>query len=147
MVPLEIQKRLLQGFIQNLYDEGIVNDQFYQIQSLKEARQPDYVIRSIALYCMAAKNLFTQMSRQSKQENVDFRRINALAHDLYERSICIGAENVKLACVELVRASEHSNREQCYQALYGTKNEFAHLRKKFETVVEMERKIIELSGK
>ncbi|GLT48748.1 hypothetical protein SLA2020_223560 [Shorea laevis] len=145
-MALEIQKGLLRGFIQNMYDEGFVNDQFYQMQAMQNTR-PEDVMRAITSYCTAAENLFSRLTFHTNRAEVDFRQVHFLARDLYARTSNIGAEHVKLACAEIMRAAEQNNKEQCCQTLYWTKNEFTHLRRKFETVVQMERRIIELASR
>nr|XP_023870532.1 uncharacterized protein LOC111983100 [Quercus suber] len=83
---LEIQKSLLFGFIQNMYDEGYVNDQFWEIQQMKKTTQPDYAVRAVTSYCMSAQNLFTQLTDHINQENVDFHQVNVSARELFEQS-------------------------------------------------------------
>ncbi|KAM4084242.1 hypothetical protein ACB094_08G118000 [Castanea mollissima] len=145
-MPLEIQKALLFGFIQNMYDEGYVNDQFWQIQQMKKTTQPDYAVRAVTSYCMSAQNLFTQLTDHINQENVDFYQVNVSARELFEQSNSVGAAHVKHACVELLCACEENDKDYCSKTLYWTKNEFSQLKRKFETVIQMERKIIDLEN-
>ncbi|KAF5447536.1 hypothetical protein F2P56_033084 [Juglans regia] len=112
-MALHIHKGLLQGFIQCMYDEGFVNDQFWQLQMMKSSRnQPDYVVRVVTSYCSSAQTLFSQLTHHINQENVDFLQVKVSARELYDKS------------------------SSCSKALYWTKNEFAHLRRKFETLVQ-----------
>ncbi|KAF5447535.1 hypothetical protein F2P56_033084 [Juglans regia] len=136
-MALHIHKGLLQGFIQCMYDEGFVNDQFWQLQMMKSSRnQPDYVVRVVTSYCSSAQTLFSQLTHHINQENVDFLQVKVSARELYDKSSSVGAEHVKLACAELLVACEGHDKEYCSKALYWTKNEFAHLRRKFETLVQ-----------
>ncbi|EXB53721.1 hypothetical protein L484_009006 [Morus notabilis] len=55
-LALALSKALLRGFVQSMYDEGIINEQFYQVQALKEAIRPDYVLRTVTSYCVSAQS-------------------------------------------------------------------------------------------
>ncbi|XP_057452015.1 histidine-containing phosphotransfer protein 2-like [Lotus japonicus] len=122
-MALTAHKNRLQCFIQSMYDEGIVNEQFFQLQSMKEAIRPDFVVRAVTSFCL-------------KQE-VNFPKVHVLARELYARTTGVGAENVKRECAELLYASEMKDKNHCYQALYRIKNEFSYLRRKLETLVQV----------
>ncbi|GLT66423.1 hypothetical protein SLA2020_387880 [Shorea laevis] len=110
-MSLAIHKGLLRGFIQSMYDEGIINDQFWQLQAMKHVNQPDYVVRAITSYCVSAQNLFSQLTGLIEQENVNFHQVNVSVRELYEKSSSVGAEHVKLSCAELLHASAEHDKD------------------------------------
>ncbi|KAF8039565.1 hypothetical protein BT93_B1935 [Corymbia citriodora subsp. variegata] len=146
-LELAIQKTRLRDLVQSMYDEGIVDVQFCQLQAFKESMGPDYVVRSVTSYCVFIRNLFIDLTNHISQVNVNFCAVSIAARDLYERTDSIGAVHVKLACAELLRASEANSSEDCSQALYWTKSAFSKLQRKLQTLVQIERKIIELEGR
>ncbi|XP_065634454.1 histidine-containing phosphotransfer protein 1 isoform X1 [Quercus suber] len=119
-----------------MYDEGYVNDQFWQIQQMKKTTQPDYAVRAVTSYCMSAQNLFTQLTDHINQENVDFHQVNVSARELFEQSNSVGAAMSSMH-VELLHACEENDKDYCSKTLYWTKNEFSQLKRKFETVVQL----------
>ncbi|XP_030458598.1 histidine-containing phosphotransfer protein 1-like [Syzygium oleosum] len=141
------QKARLRDLLRSMYEEGIVDDQFCQLQAFKESMGPDFVVRSVISYCVCMRNLFIDLTNHISQVNVNFYAVSIAARDLYERTDSIGAVDVKLACAELLHASEANSLEDCSQALYRTKSAFSKLQRKFQTLVQIERKIIELEGR
>lgn len=42
--------------------QGFVNDQFWELQLMKNRNQPDYVVRVVTSYCLSAQTLFSQLT-------------------------------------------------------------------------------------
>ncbi|KAM7522505.1 hypothetical protein LguiA_012407 [Lonicera macranthoides] len=145
-MALDYQKRLLDHFIQAMYLEGYINNEFLQLQTMKQTARPDFVVREVTLYCVAAQNLFVAMSYAMEQDEVDFYKLDVNARDMYDRSSSIGAQQVKMACCEIVHSCQEFNKDKCYLALNWTKKVFSKLRANFETLVQMERKIIDMES-
>ncbi|KAA8550185.1 hypothetical protein F0562_001869 [Nyssa sinensis] len=145
-MALALQKGQLRRFIQRMHDQGIVSDKFCQLQVMKEAVRPDFVVRTITMYCLAAQNLFSQLTNQINQTEVNFIKIEVYAREFFDRSSSIGAEHVRIACADIVRGCHENDKDHCSRALNWTKNEFSRLRRNLETIVQMERKIIDLKN-
>ncbi|KAL5763793.1 hypothetical protein ACOSP7_016156 [Xanthoceras sorbifolium] len=145
-MALIVQKNLFRTFVQSMHDEGLINNDFNQVLAMRETVKRDYVVRTVTSYCMSTEALFTHMTCLISQPMVDYLQIDAGARELFTRATGVGAERVKLACTELVQACEQNNMENCYRALYWAKTEYSKLRRKFETLVQMERKIIDLES-
>ncbi|XP_024035089.1 uncharacterized protein LOC18035062 isoform X2 [Citrus clementina] len=122
LMALPMQRSLLRSFVQSMHEEGIVNDDFYQLLAMKETVRPDYVVRAVTSYCLSAQNLFSHLTYHICQPEVDYHQVNTAACEFYART------------------------SSCSRALYWTKNEYSKLRRKFETLVQMERKIIDLEN-
>ncbi|CAL5440816.1 unnamed protein product [Camellia sinensis] len=56
------------------------------------------------------------------------------------------AEHVKIASIDILRSCQAFDKNGCIQALNQTKKEFSNLRRNLETLVQMERKIIDLEN-
>ncbi|XP_047309330.1 lignin-forming anionic peroxidase-like [Impatiens glandulifera] len=109
---IQIHRELLEKLILQMSNEGLVNNQFIELQSRKEPNSPEFVIQTVVTYCSAVKNLFFLLSNELNQPEVDFARVELNANDLYERS------------------------NSCAQALLEAKREFTKLRTQFETLVK-----------
>ncbi|XP_020214567.1 histidine-containing phosphotransfer protein 2 isoform X2 [Cajanus cajan] len=134
ITTLKIQ---LHSLIRSMYDEGMVNEDFLNLQSMRlQPHRRDSVLRAVTSYCFYCRSTFSSLTSQIEQERVNFTRVGELARDFYAKTCNIGAESVRRACVELVHASEKKDKDGCYLALYWTKNRFSHLRLKFETLVK-----------
>ncbi|XP_059659365.1 histidine-containing phosphotransfer protein 1-like [Cornus florida] len=143
-MSLAIQKERLRRLVQAMYIEGIVNAAFCELQSMKEVIQPDFVVRAITLYCLAAQNLFSLLTSQLDQTDIDFYQVQVYARDLLERSSSVGAENVMIACADLILASQANDKDYCSRALNSTKNDFSRLRRDLETIVQVPAKSMQL---
>ncbi|XP_044482703.1 histidine-containing phosphotransfer protein 1-like isoform X3 [Mangifera indica] len=134
-MALALQRSLFYNFVQSMFDEGIVNDEFFQLLAMKDAIRQDYVVRAITSYCIYAQNLFSYLTYHIQPE-VDYHQVDASACDFFLRTSSIGAEHVKLSCAELIQACQENDKEYCSCALYWTKNEYSKLRRKFETLLQ-----------
>ncbi|KAG4974333.1 hypothetical protein JHK87_031154 [Glycine soja] len=139
-------KLQLYNHIRSMHDEGVVNQQFLQLQVLRQPFRCDIILRLVTTYCNSCKDLFSSLSHQLDQERVNYERLNDLALDFYARTSSIGAEGVRRACASLIEACERKDKNGCSLALYWTKNRFSYLRGRFETLVKMERNIIYLEN-
>ncbi|XP_039066374.1 histidine-containing phosphotransfer protein 1-like isoform X2 [Hibiscus syriacus] len=122
---------------------GIINEQFSHIQHLKA----DHLVQLINTYCLDAESIISQLDSHIDLPDVDFSKLDALAAEAVERSSRIGAEHVRLACVNLMRASDQKQKQNFLQALNWTKTEFARTRNKLQVIVQMERRIMRLEAK
>ncbi|KAK9175608.1 hypothetical protein WN944_027615 [Citrus x changshan-huyou] len=124
-MALPMQRSLLRSFVQSMHEEGIVNDDFYQLLAMKETVRPDYVVRAVTSYCLSAQNLFSHLTYHICQPEVDYHQVNTAACEFYARTsshvlimhnmfpawYSIGAEHVKLSCAELIQACQENDKE------------------------------------
>ncbi|XP_031384612.1 histidine-containing phosphotransfer protein 2-like isoform X3 [Punica granatum] len=97
---------LLQDYVQSLFDEGIVNDQFSQVLTLKTEDEPDSVLKLINAYLNDAEAILSEFPENMDIPDSDFKRLAAQARKISEISLCIGAEHMKLACSDLIQACD-----------------------------------------
>ncbi|KAL2328485.1 hypothetical protein Fmac_021912 [Flemingia macrophylla] len=136
-MALTVLKIQFHCLIRSMYDEGMVNEEFLNLQSTRLLPfRRDSVLRAVTSYCFYCRNAFSTLTDQIDREGVDFERVGELALEFYAKTCIIGAESVRRACAELVHASMKKDKDGCYLALYWTKNRFSHLRVKFETLVK-----------
>ncbi|WRX31746.1 hypothetical protein QQP08_024233 [Theobroma cacao] len=135
-MALSIVRGLLQQYVQSLFNEGIINDQFSHIQHLKMVGRADHFVQLINTYCLNVETILSKLESYIDLPNVDFSNLAALATEIEERSSCIGAEHVRLACLDLMRACDQMQKQNFCQALSWTKNEFAHTRNKLQVLVQ-----------
>ncbi|XP_048324002.1 histidine-containing phosphotransfer protein 1 isoform X3 [Ziziphus jujuba] len=114
---------LLEEYVQSLFDEGIVNDQFSQIQTLKSMEQPDLVVQLIDAYLVDVEMILSELTSYSDFPDVDFSKVTLLAHKVKDRSSCF------------------------VRALSWIKKEFSCTQDKLESYAQMERRIIRLESR
>ncbi|XVE79285.1 hypothetical protein DITRI_Ditri14bG0045600 [Diplodiscus trichospermus] len=136
VMALSIQILLPELSFQSMHDEGIVNDQFSHIQHLTMVGRADHFVQLINMYCLDVETILSQLASSIDLPTVDFPKLAALAAEVEERSSCIGAEHVRLACVNLMKACDQKQKQNFLQALSWTKNEFAITRNKLQVLVQ-----------
>ncbi|XP_062170956.1 histidine-containing phosphotransfer protein 1-like [Alnus glutinosa] len=127
--------------------QGILNDQFSQIQTLKSVEEPEHVVQLIDTYFTDVETILSELTIYIDYPDFDFSKLAALAHKIEERSLSIGAEHVRLACADLILACNQMNKENFSKALIWIKNEFSNTRNKLEAYIQMERRIIRLKSR
>ncbi|XP_056165583.1 uncharacterized protein LOC115679279 [Syzygium oleosum] len=135
-MALPILTGLLQEYVQSLLNEGIVNDQFASVQTLKSTDEPDAIIRLITSYFADVEAVLSELTRSIDSPEADFDQLAAQANTIKEKSLCIGAEHMKLACDSLIRACEEKQGRKFSQALNWIENEFARTQDKLDAVVQ-----------
>ncbi|CAB4283000.1 unnamed protein product [Prunus armeniaca] len=85
-MALPILKGLLRGYVQSLFNEGIVNNQFSQIQTLKSDEDPDCALRLINIYLLDVERMLSELTSLSDLPDVDFSKLATLARSIEEKS-------------------------------------------------------------
>ncbi|XP_024019267.1 histidine-containing phosphotransfer protein 1 [Morus notabilis] len=123
-------------------NNGVVNDQFSQVQTLKSVNGPDFVVQLVDTYFAEMETLLAELSSHSDLPALDFSKLAVLAGKVKDLSSCMGAEHVRLSCANLIQACDQKNKQNFSQALIWMKNEFSQTRIKLEAYAQMERRII-----
>ncbi|EOY08176.1 hypothetical protein QUC31_010963 [Theobroma cacao] len=143
-MALAALKTQLKNFVQSMFDEGVLDSQFSQIQALQDSSNPNFVDEVITLFCTDAERIITELNKYLGYQSVDFSKLDTYVHQLKGSSSSIGAHRLKLACVNLRQASDDRSKEGCVRALNSITREYCLLRSKFQTLIQLERSIIAL---
>ncbi|CAL0332333.1 unnamed protein product [Lupinus luteus] len=141
-MTMSILKGLLQDYLNSLFNEGIVNDQFNELLSLENTRGPDYVVTSISTYIADVEMILSDISHHVENSKVDFSHMASLARAIEDKSASIGAEHMMLACSDLIKACDEKHKRKLIRSLPWTKSEFTQTKNKFMDLVRMEMRII-----
>ncbi|KAE8098517.1 hypothetical protein FH972_016574 [Carpinus fangiana] len=98
------------NLIQSMFYEGMLDSQFAQIQVLQDANNPNFVMEVITIFCNDAERIMLELNNYLGQQDVDFNKLNGLVHQLKGSSSSVGAQHLKLACIDLHQASEDKNK-------------------------------------
>ncbi|XP_044506760.1 histidine-containing phosphotransfer protein 1-like isoform X2 [Mangifera indica] len=124
----------IKTFLKSMFDEGLLDCQFTQIQALQDANNPDFVNEVVTLFCTDTERIITEMNK--------FIKLNSYAVRLTGSSSSIGAARMKAACVDLRRASDDESKERCLQALDAMTREYCLFRNKFHTLMQLDKGFI-----
>lgn len=140
-----LQQQLIE-YTDSLFAEGLLDDQFTQLQLLQDANNPDFVAEVVSLFFEDSEKLLEQLTESLETEPIDYKKVDAHVHQFKGSSSSIGAQRVKTACVTFRTCCEEENREGCRQALAQVKNEFYLVKSKLDVLLQMEQQILAAGG-
>ncbi|XP_074589056.1 histidine-containing phosphotransfer protein 1-like isoform X1 [Curcuma longa] len=114
----------LDSLIHWMFSEGLLDQQFQQLQMLQDASNPNFVAEVITLFCKDSEIILTELTKLLNQPVVDFEKVDAYVHQLKGSSSSVGANNVKLACIH------YENNKGCLSALNVVESEYFRLKDK-----------------
>ncbi|KAK7284311.1 hypothetical protein RJT34_19056 [Clitoria ternatea] len=136
----QIQRQLVE-YISSLFEEGFLDDQFNQLQQLQDESNPEFVVEVVTLFFEDAERLLNELAKALGQENIDFKRVDALVHQLKGSSSSIGAQRVQKVCIAFRNNCEEKNVEGCLKSLQEIKHEYSLVKSKFENLFKMEQQL------
>ncbi|CAL9065692.1 histidine-containing phosphotransfer protein 2-like isoform X1 [Musa acuminata AAA Group] len=131
----------LNVLVNSMFLEGLLDQQFRQLQMLQDASSPGFVAEVITLFCEDSERMLTELTKLLDQAVVDYQKVDAYVHQLKGSSSSVGAQNVKLACIQFKQFCEENNKEGCLSALNMVKHQYYSLRSKFDTMLQLEQRI------
>ncbi|XP_048499251.1 histidine-containing phosphotransfer protein 1 [Beta vulgaris subsp. vulgaris] len=141
----QLQKELV-DYTTSLFDQGILNDQFTQLQLLQDESNPEFVLEVVNLFFEDSQRLLNELAKSLEQENVDFKKLDTYLHQLKGSSSSIGAQRVLNACIAFRSCCNEKNIEGCLNYLQQVRNEYILVKKKLESLLQLEQQIVAAGG-
>ncbi|KAI7986308.1 hypothetical protein LOK49_LG14G01124 [Camellia lanceoleosa] len=82
-MALIVLREIHHQYVKSLFDEGIINDQFSEIQALKS----DCVVQLINAYCVDVGTILSELKSCINLPDVDFSGFAAQAHKIEDKSL------------------------------------------------------------
>ncbi|URD82022.1 histidine-containing phosphotransfer protein [Musa troglodytarum] len=101
----------LDGLVNSMFLEGLLDDQFEQLQMLQDESSPGFIAELITLFCGDSERILAELTKLLDQAVVDYQKVDAFVHQLKGSSSSVGAQHVKLACVQFRQFCEEHNKE------------------------------------
>ncbi|KAK6913835.1 Signal transduction histidine kinase, phosphotransfer (Hpt) domain [Dillenia turbinata] len=121
MEVVQMQRRFAE-YTASLFREGFLDAQFTQLQQLQDESNPDFVEEVVSLFFEDSEKLVNNLAKALDQQNVDYKRVDALVHQLKGSSArCLG-------CLQQVK-------QECFL-----------VKNKLETLFRMEQQILAAGG-
>ncbi|KAG2727309.1 hypothetical protein I3843_01G147000 [Carya illinoinensis] len=141
----QLQRRLV-DYTKSLLTEGILDDQFTQLQKLQDEGNPGFLVEVVSLFFEDSEKLLNDITRALDQQSVDFKMVDAHVHQLKGSSSSMGAQKLKNACVTFRSFCDEQSMEGCLKSLQLVKQEYYDVKNKVETLFKMEKQIVAAGG-
>lgn len=141
----QLQKQYV-DYLTSLFHEGVLDDQFTQLQKLQDESNPDFTVEVATLFFVDSDKLIDNMAAALERSPVDFKQVDADVHQLKGSSSSIGATRVKNLCITFRGFCEAQSYEGCSICLQQVKNECALLKDKLQNLFRMEQQIVGAGG-
>ncbi|KAK8600461.1 hypothetical protein V6N13_059766 [Hibiscus sabdariffa] len=79
LAALKTQRKNL---VQSMFDEGVLDNQFNQLQALQDSSNPNFVDEVVTLFCNDAERIVTDLNRYLNCQIVDFNKLDSHVHQL-----------------------------------------------------------------
>ncbi|GAA0147769.1 hypothetical protein LIER_07389 [Lithospermum erythrorhizon] len=141
----QLQKQYV-DFVTSLYHEGFLDDQFLELQKLRDDSNPSFVAEVVSLFFDDSENLINNLAKAFHQHVVDYKLVDAHVHQFKGSSSSIGANKVKNACVDFKNSCDQKNIQGCLTCLQNVKREYYFVKSKLETLFRLEQQIMAAGG-
>ncbi|RDX61098.1 Histidine-containing phosphotransfer protein 4, partial [Mucuna pruriens] len=137
---LNQSRRQVAAMKQSLFDQGLLDEQFIQLEELQDDANPNFVEEIVTLHYRDSSRLISSIEQALKEKNpLDFNKLDTLMHQFKGSSSSIGAKKVKAECNLFREYCRAGNTEGCMRSFQQLKKEYAALRKKLEAYFQLAR--------
>lgn len=120
------------NFVSALFQEGFLDEQFTQLQQLRDESNPYFVEEVVSVFFEDSLNLLKTMQNSLNQEPVDYKKVDSCLHHFLGSSSSIGALRMKNVCTIFRACCEEKMRNGCLQCLQELIQEYYLLKDKLK---------------
>ncbi|XP_057968214.1 pseudo histidine-containing phosphotransfer protein 5-like [Malania oleifera] len=124
---------------QSLFDEGLVDKQFVQLEQLEDSNNPNFVEEIVTMFFRDSTKLFATVDEALSKTPLDIRKLERFVHQFKGSSASIGACKLRMECDELREYCKQRNVEGCKASFERMKGHHEALRNKLEAYFQMAR--------
>jgi len=135
-----------QELVDSMLAEGILDDQFLQLQMLQDESTPDFMEELVTLFFDDSVKLLENLTESLKTDPIDYKVVDGHVHQFKGSSSSIGAQHVKEVCITFRHCCDNQDKQGCLDQLVQVKKEFNIVRSKLGKMLELEKKIVALGG-
>nr|PNR59838.1 hypothetical protein PHYPA_002630 [Physcomitrium patens]BCP96815.1 histidine-containing phosphotransfer 1 [Physcomitrium patens] len=135
-----------QDLVDSLLAEGILDDQFTQLQMLQDESNPGFVEEVVTLFFDDSEKLLNNLTDSLKTDPIDYKTVDGHVHQFKGSSSSIGAQRVKELCIKFRICCENGDKQGCLGHLVKVKEEFNTVRTKLGKILELENQIVAKGG-
>ncbi|CAL5199949.1 unnamed protein product [Lathyrus oleraceus] len=132
-------RRQVAAMKQSLFDQGLLDEQFIQLEELQDDANPNFVEEIVTLYYRDSSRLISNLEQTLERNPLDFNKLDTIMHQFKGSSSSIGAKKVKAESSQIREYCRTGNAEGCRKSYQQMKKEYVALRKKLENYFQLAR--------
>ncbi|KAL1551387.1 histidine-containing phosphotransfer protein 6 [Salvia divinorum] len=122
-----------------LFHQGVLDEQFLQLQQLQDESSPNFVSEVVTIYFHESEKLLRNLrALLVDKELSDYKKMGIHLNQLMGSSSSIGAQRLRNVCAAFRAASELNNRPGCLRALELLEYEYCYLKNKLHEFFQIE---------
>ncbi|KAG9143737.1 hypothetical protein Leryth_026817 [Lithospermum erythrorhizon] len=122
-----------------LFHQGVLDEQFLQLQQLQDEASPNFVSEVINIFFNESEKLLRNLrGLLMEKEFSDYKKMGIHLNQFMGSSSSIGAKRVRNVCVAFRAASAQHNRPGCIRALEVLEHEYCYLKNKLHELFQIE---------
>ncbi|KAJ0964793.1 hypothetical protein J5N97_025931 [Dioscorea zingiberensis] len=134
-------KRQATSMKQNLFDQGYLDEQFYQLEELQDDVSPNFVEEVVSLFFKDSSRLMANIEQALENNPRDFNKLDSYMQQFKGSSSSIGASKLKSECIQFHEKCGEENIEGCTRSFQKVKREHGILKKKLEAYFQLMRQV------
>ncbi|KAL2338156.1 hypothetical protein Fmac_012602 [Flemingia macrophylla] len=117
--------------------QGVLDEQFLQLQQLQDETSPNFVSEVVNIYFHESEKLLRNLrALLMEREFSDYKKMGIHLNQFMGSSSSIGAKRVRNVCVAFRAATEQNNRAGCLRALEMLEHEYCYLKNKLHELFQ-----------
>ncbi|KAG2728959.1 hypothetical protein I3843_01G223300 [Carya illinoinensis] len=124
---------------QSFFDQGLLDEQFIQLEELQDDANPNFVEEVVTLYYRDSSRIILNIEQSLERNPLDFNKLDNYMHQFKGSSTSIGAKKVKAECTQFREYCRAGNGEGCMRTFQQLKKEYAILKRKLENYFQQSR--------
>ncbi|KAF5744180.1 putative histidine-containing phosphotransfer protein 4 [Tripterygium wilfordii] len=129
----QLQRQFVDYFT-SLFREGLVDDQFAELQKLQDQSTPDFVAEFVTLFFEDCEKLINNMAKALEQRIVDCQQVDSHVHQLKSSCSRCHEDEESVLCIAFRTYCEGQNCEGCVRCLQQVNHEYFLLKNKLQTL-------------
>ncbi|CAK9874911.1 unnamed protein product [Sphagnum jensenii] len=145
---MDVAKLLQQhvDLMDDMFKEGLLDEQFNQLQQLQDESNPNFLEEVVSLFFEDSQRILENMTETIGKDPIDYKVIDSQVHQFKGSSSSIGAQRVKNVCVTFRTCCDKEDKKGCQDTLEEVGEEYNLIKKKLETMLELEKQIVAIGG-
>eukprot|EP00891_Asterochloris_glomerata_P008157 jgi/Astpho2/8157/Aster-03089 len=128
----------INAVLHQLESDGLLDDQFTQLQQLQDESNPDFVKEVVELYFEDSASKLQNLAARLQEPAPDFNQIDQLVHQFKGSSASFGARAIAQLCMGLRNAAHQQDAATCRGLLHQLDSVFITLKGRLEQFLQLE---------